>query len=1112
MLLHHPRKTQFAGYLLLLALLFFQPVSGQENKKQPGQPDSLPGGLHSEALRIYTESVHFSGREWLLKNRDLTGNTPAGINQGAPGIAGAPAIHSSMKRQLFQKRPANIQRAMQIATCKDSSYQKLSWTDNGQFYLNGSTLKLKDGSILASGSIWDRTQDWQYFGLLVKYDSLGNVLWAKKLKGSINFEMPIKRVVELSDGSLAIAGYYNSVAQQNDTWVAKLTGTGDIIWAKKFRTSLTTCNPAGYLDIRSMAEGISGELLVAGTTVYCPTGVAFRLDASGNMVWSTALKHRSNQSWADGIYFVNNEVVVMGRSGSPYEWDLVTNMTFLRFNYQTGALMGEHARIQRGTVYLTNFWTQFAGYEIGTARLDNGHFIMAGKVFDANIPRTTETYYFSVIEFDRDYNYVAGYLIGTPVTDNITSYDHISIGQSGKINFAVHQQVTATSKDIYMGAIQDGQFQKQRKVTYNDAVLPWGASFISFGDGSDAHLQIYYASIEAKAYVEFVKMHNSDTSGNALCMGLDTNFARLTSLDYVPYTNGWSGFPTNQFYEVANDIYAEDLVFQSRDGCVQQSWCDTLKVHGPDTLCSGQQTIVLTAYKNRECGAWVNWQLPDTSAISKVNFLNDTTVSLQITSNWEGKIYAAIDGRCAAQADSIKITVLISPDKIDLGKDTSLCPSNTLKLNARKGFFTYRWQDGSTDSTYLVQQPGKYYVTATNACGTLYTDTIEVKAAPPIPFDLGPEKSKCNKDSITISAPAGFLNYSWSPSYNVLSTKNQQLVAFPGIDTMYHVAAEKTPGCFAYDSIRIKVNTSPVISLGKDTSFCFGDSLVLNAGAGFQSYSWSTGASSQTIVARNAGIFIVNAKAPNNCPSSDTLQILKVYANPVSQLNKDAFLCTATTRILTPGNNFDRYLWQDGTTQSQITISTTGKYWVKFTDANHCSSSDTVWIKQILPVPTGFLPADTMLCTYASMTIIPASSFKKYTWSTGATATTLAIKTSGLYWLLATDQFGCIGSDTIKILPKECLKGVFIPSAFSPNRDGKNDLFKPILQGPVIRYELTIFNRWGQQIFFTQDRNTGWDGTINGRMQDTGGYTWTCTWQLANEPIQVNKGVVTLVR
>lgn len=92
------------------------------------------------------------------------------------------------------------------------------------------------------------------------------------------------------------------------------------------------------------------------------------------------------------------------------------------------------------------------------------------------------------------------------------------------------------------------------------------------------------------------------------------------------------------------------------------------------------------------------------------------------------------------------------------------------------------------------------------------------------------------------------------------------------------------------------------------------------------------------------------------------------------------------------------------------------------------------------------------------------------------------------------------------------MSGFFIPNAFTPNYDGKNDLFKPLIFGRLRSYQFTIYNRFGQVVFHTTDINQGWDGNIGGNIQNQGSYAWTCTFQLDDEKAVVKKGTVTLIR
>jgi gliding motility-associated-like protein len=117
-----------------------------------------------------------------------------------------------------------------------------------------------------------------------------------------------------------------------------------------------------------------------------------------------------------------------------------------------------------------------------------------------------------------------------------------------------------------------------------------------------------------------------------------------------------------------------------------------------------------------------------------------------------------------------------------------------------------------------------------------------------------------------------------------------------------------------------------------------------------------------------------------------------------------------------------------------------------------------------------------------------------------------------MYWLQVTDENTCVGMDTTILQPKDCQFGLFVPSAFSPNDDGKNDIFRGLLFGNIKQYRFLIYNRWGQCLFTTTDPGKGWDGKYNGILQDTGVYVWVCTYQLDGENAKSEKGTVTLIK
>jgi gliding motility-associated-like protein len=104
------------------------------------------------------------------------------------------------------------------------------------------------------------------------------------------------------------------------------------------------------------------------------------------------------------------------------------------------------------------------------------------------------------------------------------------------------------------------------------------------------------------------------------------------------------------------------------------------------------------------------------------------------------------------------------------------------------------------------------------------------------------------------------------------------------------------------------------------------------------------------------------------------------------------------------------------------------------------------------------------------------------------------------------------GSDTILINAKDCINGFFVPTAFTPNGDGKNDAFRPLLFGRLVKYSFTIYNRWGQIIFKSSDIIKGWNGTYASTLQDNNVFAWSCTYQIEGQKLKTEKGTVVLIR
>jgi gliding motility-associated-like protein len=121
------------------------------------------------------------------------------------------------------------------------------------------------------------------------------------------------------------------------------------------------------------------------------------------------------------------------------------------------------------------------------------------------------------------------------------------------------------------------------------------------------------------------------------------------------------------------------------------------------------------------------------------------------------------------------------------------------------------------------------------------------------------------------------------------------------------------------------------------------------------------------------------------------------------------------------------------------------------------------------------------------------------------------VNTTGYIMLNVTSSYNCKATDSILITTKPCCQ-IYFPNAFSPNSDGKNDLFKAITDGHHEITSLRIQNRWGQTVFETADEKVGWDGTLSGKPQDIGTYFYYVKYKCSDGEYYEDKGELLLVR
>ena len=969
--------------------------------------------------------------------------------------------------------------------------------------------RTRDGGILMGGFGRDVNLDPlpPYSAILCKFDSVGHHIWSRQLQSDVTFTFTIEAISELTDGSIIVSGWHDNILSQPDAdlFICKLTSTGDIVWFNTFHSTNITCSN-GNIRFLSLAEGINGELLFTGTNINCPLPkqlVAFKLNSAGAIQWKYTFNGQDQDGYGVGIFYTNGEVTLVNR---PNTSDNDVHIDFLKLDYSTGNLIsykGWRPNIASAINY------HLLASRTKARILNNGHYCIYGTTLGTFNPfPNVQAPRYAVLEFDGNYDFVNGFGIVTPGMGN-SDADEIKVDGDKRVLFCMfNNNLPYPSVDEYIGSIVNGQVVSQRKKEFRNSEI-FLPRMELFGDGSYVVINTLATMGQSSFWLDYSHLHNADTAST--CLGLKANFATIQNMPYIPYNFNWQSITTNPMVADNNQNNSSTPIsFTETIPCIQKARCDTLKIHGISAACDYQQDFTFTSFKRQECGMTVTWSI-DPSVLQTFQIINDTTVKIRLNQPWQGWLYASLPTSCGVVKDSLLITITPSPGPVNLGPDQQLCAGNSITLNAHRGYASYLWNTGWTDSTIVVTTPGKYYVDVTDACGNISNDTIMITPAPPVPVNIGADRIKCNQDTIHIDAPPGFLNYTWGPNYFINTVTGQHVIVQPPIDTVYYVKAEQSAGCYGYHTIRVKARYSTPIQLGSDKSICSGDSVVLDAGAGFVQYAWSTGNTGQSIKVFNTGQYFVTATDGNGCISRDTLNILNVWPKPVVQLDKTPSLCEGSARVLNAGS-FTSYQWQDGSSQPTFNATTAGTYYVTVIDNHACKGSDTTHILEVYSNPKDFITGSTEICNYGTQVLSTSSNYNSYLWNTNSTAKSLTISQPGIYWLQVIDNNNCIGKDTIVVTLKDCLHGFYVPSAFTPNNDGRNDLFKPIIGGNVKQYEFAIYSRWGEKVFSSKKINEGWDGKYKGVLQDGNVFVWICRYQLEGEELKFEKGTFVVIR
>jgi gliding motility-associated-like protein len=219
-----------------------------------------------------------------------------------------------------------------------------------------------------------------------------------------------------------------------------------------------------------------------------------------------------------------------------------------------------------------------------------------------------------------------------------------------------------------------------------------------------------------------------------------------------------------------------------------------------------------------------------------------------------------------------------------------------------------------------------------------------------------------------------------------------------------------------------------------------------------------------------------------------------VFANASYQWYRDSIAINgATGATYQPGDSSRVYY--------NVLISTPGK----------CVITEPFFA---MPSPLSkiHVPPDTILCSNSSLVIAPDVDGLTYEMN-GVSGNSVTISQQGSYSITATDIYGCQRTFDVNVVEQKCEEcAPHLPTAFTPNGDGLNDVFRPKLFCNISQFDLQIFNRWGQKLFESRNSGDGWDGTYLGTKMMSGVYVFVMKYKTTSHLSKTSTGTVALIR
>ncbi len=593
--------------------------------------------------------------------------------------------------------------------------------------------------------------------------------------------------------------------------------------------------------------------------------------------------------------------------------------------------------------------------------------------------------------------------------------------------------------------------------------------YVDRAQGDGFAIEIYNptnSSIDLSNY--WVRVFNNGNTSPSSSTRLSGTLASKATFTFG--NNAYSGScGTTQNGGGITGVNGNDAITLAKGGANSTNWVDMVNLYGVDVFpkVDGVSSALVRRKIIRRCDNTTRYTSTDGTS----------------PNSWPNNANTDVTGWISLPDSCVRPGFKEDDFLLNVGFSKSICEGESLTLDAGAGYKTYSWSTGEKTRSITVSKKGTYTILVDSAECLSGRDIFKIDIETKPVFDVGFDSTICQGSDITLDA-GSFGSYLWQnfDKSQDLSTNQTLTVSQEG---KYIITVNKGLCSEVSDTFDIKVVGPANLSVGFDSMLCVGQTIVLDAGAGFQSYLWTQEGKGntfdRTFNATESGRYILTVDKDLCSQASDTFNLI-FKPVPFFSLGADTSACEGSTINLTAAAGFANYKWTKDSNLLPVSASSlnakdfgAGLYAVTVNEGG-CDEFTARRNVGYMPFPVAPSLRDTTLCEGESAVLDAGAGYDSYRWSNGQSTQGITVSQAGVYSVVV-KKLGCEATAQAEVKTQVCIKPqLLVYNTFSPNGDGKNETF--FIEGlndfgPV---SVEIFNRWGQRVFESSDYRNTWTG------------------------------------